>query len=107
MENSSSNPYATPDAQAIAASRGKAMGVASLVLGILSLLCCLTGLGAFFGIIMGIIGLVLGSKARELLPPTERGMATTGWICSIVALCLCAAILFAVLGFFGAISALM
>lgn len=99
MESSSNNQYVNTDSQVVAVSRGKAMGVASLVLGILSLLCCLTGIGAIFGIIMGIIGLVLGSKARDLLPQTERGMATTGWICSIIALCLCAAVFLTVCGF--------
>lgn len=70
---------------------GKGMGVASLVLGILGLLTCLTGWGAIVGIVLAIIGLILGSKARKIMPLSDRGIATAGWICSIVALCICAA----------------
>lgn len=77
--------------QAVSPVPGKGMGVASLVLGILGLLTCLTGWGAIVGIVLAIIGLILGSKARKIMPLSDRGIATAGWICSIVALCICAA----------------
>lgn len=80
-----------PIQQSTEGSRGKSMGVAAFVLGIIGLISCLTGAGAFLGVVTAIIGLVLGSKARKLLPPNERGLATAGWVCSIIALCVCAA----------------
>lgn len=93
-----------PIQQATEGSRGKSMGVAALVLGIIGLISCLTGAGAFLGVVTAIIGLVLGSKARKLLPPDERGLATAGWVCSIIALCVCSAgilIVCGILGLFG------
>lgn len=60
----------------------KGMAIASLVLGILSLL---TGTIAI-GFILGVLGCIFGIKARnqisEGLP--GRGMATAGLICSII-----------------------
>lgn len=91
VNNASGQPMQQQYPPAAAPVPGKGMGIASLVLGILGLITCLTGFGAIIGIVLAIIGLVLGSKARKLMPPTERGLATAGWICSIVALCICAA----------------
>ena len=62
---------------------GKA--IASLVLGIISLVCALFGFGAFLGIILAIIGVVLGSKARKI---NQTGLATAGFVCSLVGLIL-------------------
>ncbi|MBD5646065.1 MAG: hypothetical protein HDQ89_00030 [Desulfovibrio sp.] len=91
VNNASVQPVQQQYQQAAAPVPGKGMGVASLVLGILGLLTCLTGWGAIIGLILAIIGLILGSKARKILPLSDRGIATAGWICSIVALCICAA----------------
>lgn len=79
-------------------------GIASLVLGILALVCCFTGIGALIGLAAAIVGLVLGAKSRKILPPSENGMATAGWVCSIVALCLCALGVLLVFGLFGLFS---
>lgn len=89
--NASVQQVQQPVQQAVYPVPGKGMGVASLVLGILALLSLLTGWGAIIGVIMAIIGLVLGSKARKIMPLNERGIATAGWVCSIISLCLCAA----------------
>lgn len=68
--------------------KAKTFGIASLILGIIGLIGSLTGNLALVGVICAIIGLVLGSKARKILPLEQRGIATAGWICSIIALCL-------------------
>lgn len=68
------------------------MGVASLVLGIISIV-----IGAFFGAvgwagaIMGIIGIVLGALGRKnaLAAGNKPGVATGGLACSIVGTLLC------------------
>ena len=65
---------------ASSAPNGKA--IASLVLGIISIL---TG-SVFIGFVLGIIGCVLGVKARNEIPEGApgRGMATGGLVCSII-----------------------
>ncbi len=60
---------------------GKA--IASLVLGIASIV--LTFFVWWLGIICGIVGIVLGAKARK---ETPSGLATGGFVCSIVGLVL-------------------
>ena len=79
------------------------MAVAGLVLGI-----CSIGFGLFFwwlGLILGIIGVVLASMAKKEAP--QNGMATGGFVCSIIGIALnlvyfvaCAACLGAI-GAFG------
>ena len=59
---------------------------ASLVLGILSLVLALigytaAGLCAVFGLIVAIVGVVLGAKARKI---SQTGVATAGFVCSII-----------------------
>lgn len=61
------------------------LGVVSLVLGIVAIVLCLT-IGVLFpwaALICGIIGLVLGIKARKAAP---SGMATAGFVLSIIGL---------------------
>lgn len=59
--------------------------VAALVLGILSLITsCM-----FIGLVLGIIGMVLGGKAKQVYnsAPTEYtgyGMANAGWVMSLI-----------------------
>lgn len=60
---------------------------ASLVLGIISLVCIFTGYGTILGIIAGVIGLVLGIQAKKEAP---SGMATAGIVISVIGLALCA-----------------
>lgn len=96
------NNYPTaPDPRLVELGRAKSHAVASLVLGIVALVCSITGLGAVIGLVCGIIGLLLGGRARKILPPGENGMATAGWICSIIALCLCGIAILFVAGFLG------
>lgn len=63
------------------------MGVASLVLGIISLLISL-GAGAagmgWVGSICGILAIVLGAIAKK--DPAQKGTATGGLVCGIIAL---------------------
>lgn len=57
------------------------MAVASLVLGIISLVFAFIGLGWLGGII-GIVGIILGALGRK--DPAKKGMATAGLVCSII-----------------------
>ena len=59
------------------------MAIASLILGIISLILSFFGLGiiSVFTAIIGIILGVLGRKNQE-----KKGMATAGLVCSIIAL---------------------
>jgi len=66
-------------------SNGKA--VASLVLGIISLFFIFFGTYSFIGMILAVIGLVLGSNAKKEAP---SGMATAGFVLSVISLALCA-----------------
>lgn len=63
------------------------MGVASLVLGIISLLISI-GVGAFgmgwIGSICGIVAIILGAIARK--KPEQKGTATGGLVCGIISL---------------------
>lgn len=63
------------------------MGIASLVLGIISLVLSI-GVGAaglgWIGSICGIVAIVLGAMARK--KPEQKGKATAGLICGIIAL---------------------
>jgi len=58
------------------------MAVASLVLGILSILFVFTGPFSFIGIILGIIGIVTGVLARREAP--ENTLSTGGLVTSIL-----------------------
>ena len=60
---------------------------ASLVLGILSLICVFFGHGAILGLVFGIVGVVLGAKARK---ESQTGTATAGFVCSLIGLIICA-----------------
>lgn len=64
------------------------MGVASLVLGIISIVISFGGVGLqWVGILPGLIGVILGVQGRK--DPDNRGLATGGLVCSIVGLVLC------------------
>ena len=70
--------------------KGNGAAIASLVLGILSLVCAFFGYGAIVGLIFGIVGTVLGAKARK---EAQTGIATGGFVCSIIGTVLSAAML--------------
>lgn len=65
------------------------MGVASLVLGIISIIIGLFSAGSlgWIGAILAIIGIILGAMERK--DPDKKGIATGGLVCSIIGLVLC------------------
>ena len=65
-------------------SNGKA--IASLVLGIIAIICVFFGYGALLGVVVGVVGLILGMQAKKANP---SGMATAGIVLSIVAIAVC------------------
>jgi len=62
------------------------MAVASLVLGIVSIIFAFTGFLAFIGAITGIVGIILGALAMKNLKAENQptGMATGGLVTSII-----------------------
>jgi len=67
----------------------KNMGVAALVLGIISLVIGVFSAGSlgWAGAIMAVVGIILGVLGRK---NTEKaGIATAGMVCSIIGLVLC------------------
>lgn len=59
-----------------------------MVLGIVSIVLIFFGAyGAVFGLICGVIGIILSIKARNENP---TGIATAGFVCSIIGTVLCA-----------------
>ena len=65
------------------------MGVASLVLGIISLVIGVFSSGAlgWLGAILAVVGIVFGAMGRK--NPDKKGIATAGLVCSIIGLVLC------------------
>lgn len=82
------------------------MGVASLVLGIISIIIGLFsggGLG-WLGAIMGIIGIILGAQGKKV--PEQRGMASAGFVCAIIGTILCLLMYVACIACVGGLAAL-
>lgn len=67
--------------------RNEGKSIASLVLGIVSLVFIFFGTFAFVGMIMAIIGLILGISAKKENP--DDGKAKAGIVLSIIGLALC------------------
>ena len=65
---------------------GKPLAIASLVLGIIAVVCCFTGIGSIVAIICGIIGIVLAGKSKNR--GYFGGMRTAGFVLSIIGLVL-------------------
>jgi len=61
------------------------MAVASLVLGICSLVFPFIGLG-WLSVIVGIVGVILGALGRK--NPEKKGMATAGLVMSVISIAL-------------------
>ena len=71
-----------------AENKGNGTAIASLVLGIISIVCVFFGYGALLGLVLGVVGIVLGATARK---EAQTGMATAGFVCSIIGTVICAA----------------
>ena len=67
------------------------MGVASLVLGIISILIGLftSGLFGWAGAILAIVGIILGAMGRK--DPEKKGLATAGLVICLITYIACAA----------------
>lgn len=63
---------------------GKGAATASLVLGIVSVVCWFTGVGAIISVVCGIIGLVTANNAKKA--GFEGGIRTAGFVLSIIGL---------------------
>ncbi|CAM5253563.1 hypothetical protein SALBM311S_01087 [Streptomyces alboniger] len=64
------------------------MGTTGLVLGIIGVVCSVTFFLWFFGVILGILGIIFGAIGRGKAnrgEATNRGAATAGLVCGIVA----------------------
>jgi hypothetical protein len=79
---------------------GKA--VASLVLGIIGLVCVFFGVYAWIGVIVAVVGLVLGVLAKKEQPSK---FASAGVIMSIIAIALCLISFIACIACVGALAA--
>lgn len=62
------------------------MAIASLVLGIISIIIGLISAGSlgWLGAIIGIIGIILGALGKKNVPEEKKGIATAGLVCSII-----------------------
>lgn len=63
----------------------KGLGIGAMVCGIIGVVTCMIPILA---IILGVVGIVLGNMARKKLPAGQTGMATTGFVCGIIAVAL-------------------
>ncbi|OUP84189.1 hypothetical protein B5F07_08620 [Lachnoclostridium sp. An169] len=81
------------------------MGVGSLVLGIISIVIGLFGGGlGWLGAILGIIGIILGSQGKKI--PEQKGLASAGFVCSIIGTVLCLLMYIACIACVGGLAAL-
>ncbi|MCR5809385.1 MAG: hypothetical protein K6G56_07465 [Clostridiales bacterium] len=69
------------------------------MLGVLSLICALFGYSSILGLVLGIVGVALGAKARK---EAQTGIATAGFVCSLLGLIFCAIGLVCVIACAGA-----
>lgn len=78
------------------------MGIASLILGIISLIWGLLLPWKWVGAVIALIGIVLGALGRK--DPAKKGIATGGLVCSIIGLVLCLIVIIACAGVVAALS---
>lgn len=64
----------------------KGYSIASLVLGIVAVVACWFGIGAFIALACSIVAIVLGAKGRK--GTDGKGMATAGLVLGIIAVVL-------------------
>ena len=79
------------------------MGVASLVLGIISIVCSFFGAFSWIGIVLGIAGVIFGAIGRKNI--YKQGVATAGLVCSIIGLVLSSILFIACVACVGCASA--
>jgi hypothetical protein len=84
---------------------GRSQAIASLVLGILAVICCFTKVGAFVGVILGIIGIAMAKKSKRL--GYVGGMRTAGFVFSLIAVIICIIAFVAALAAIGLIASLV
>ncbi len=82
------------------------MAVASLVLGIISIVIGLFSAGSlgWLGAILGIIGIIMGAQAKKV--PDQSGLASAGFVCSIIGTILCLLMYIACIACVGGLAAL-
>lgn len=80
--------------------KSNGLAIASLVLGIVAIVFSFIGLSIPFGLIIGIVGIILGVMAKKKNP---CGMATAGLVLSIIGTVLCAIVFIACMSCVGAI----
>ncbi|GAA1434310.1 DUF4190 domain-containing protein [Streptomyces thermospinosisporus] len=81
-------PYPQSGGYGMPAQPSNGMGTAGLVLGIIGVVCSLTFFLWFFGVILGILGIIFGAIGRSKAnrgEATNKGAATAGLVCGIVA----------------------
>ncbi|MGV9252261.1 DUF4190 domain-containing protein [Streptomyces sp. NPDC003697] len=83
-------PVAYPQAPgyAMPVQPSNGMGTTGLVLGIIGLVCSLTFFLWFFGVVLGILGIIFGAIGRGKAnrgEATNKGAATGGLVCGILA----------------------
>ena len=88
LNNTPEQNTSAPAPETYAPNQNDPFAIASLALGILSII--LAFVYTPIGLILGIVGIVLGAKARKEAP---SGMATGGFVCSIIGTVICAALL--------------
>ena len=82
---------------------GRGLAIGSLVCGIISIVCWFFGSFAFIGLVTGIVGLILSSKAKK--EGNESGMRKGGFVCSLIGLIGSAIIFVACVACLGALGA--
>ena len=96
-------PYAEDKRNEQDEKAGSNKATISLVLGILSLICVWFGYSAIVGLVLGIVGTYFGAKARK---EAQTGIATAGFVCSLIGVILCALGLLCIVACAGTIGAL-
>lgn len=82
---------------------GKGAAIASLVLGIVSIVFWFFGMGALVGLVTGVIGLICSSSAKKA--GFVGGIQTAGFVCSLIGLIGSALVFIACVACVGALGA--
>ena len=82
MDNMNQTPAPAPQ------DTSSKIAIASLVCGILGIVGAWIPIVQYFTVILSILGIVFGVKARKEAPADKRGMATAGMVLGIISLAL-------------------